>query len=71
METLQVNVPHKSEASGSFTYELPQQLGTGGLSVDTFASGLRYMHLSTRLRETVVLESDAAGFTSGFGFCLQ
>jgi len=71
MQTVPMPTPHKTERCESFTLDVPEALGCGKLSVDSFPSGFRLSSLKASLTDMVAFETDASGFTAGVGFCRE
>ncbi len=42
-----------AKVDGQFVYRLPEQFGSGGACIDTFASGLQLSHINLQFKEKV------------------
>ncbi len=71
MEKIYPVVSPSAEVAGQFVYRLPEQAGSGGTRIDTFASGLRLMYLNLQLKKKVSFVTDTTDWGFGIGFNLK
>ena len=60
-----------AEVAGQSVYRLPEQVGSGGICIDTFASGLRLVYANVQLKENISLVSETTDWGFGINFSLK
>jgi len=72
MDTIQLApTPDQTRTSPSLRINLPPSSGRGGLSIESFRSGLQFRMMDLKLERTTRIKSNSAGFKVGVGFCLD
>ena len=60
-----------SEVPGQLIYRLPERIGSGGIRIDSFASGLRLAYSNLQFKEKVSLVIEPSDWVFGIGFSLK
>ena len=60
-----------TEVADQFVYRLPEQVGSGGIRIDTFTSGLRLVYSNLQSKENVSFVTETTDWGFGIGFSLK
>ena len=60
-----------SQVAGQSVYRLPEHIGSGGICIDTFASGLGLAYTNLQLKEKISLIIEPSDWVFGIGFSLK
>lgn len=71
MEKIYPVLSPSAEVAGQFVYRLPEQVGSGGTRIDTFASGLGLAYTNLQFKEKVSFVIEPSDWVFGIGFSLK
>ncbi len=71
MEKIYPVASPSSKVAGQFVYRLPEHIGSGGICLDNFASGLGLACTNMQLKEKVSLIIEPSDWVFGIGFSLK
>ncbi len=60
-----------SKVAGHLVNRLPEQIGSGGIFIDTFASGLRLLYCNQQFKVKVSLSGETTDWWAGISFSLK
>lgn len=70
MRTIELAPPPQPQGAPPARINLPASVGQGGLSIESFPSGIQLAVMDATFDEPACIKADSSGYTAGFGFCL-